>query len=473
MENRMKLNTKLIMMMTSLLIIAMLVLFLLNQYSQNDLVKEIQESSTEISKAIQVSVEDLTSETEPETSRLTDYLQEAKNRGINEINIISNEGEIINSTDPAKVGKKRDVRKMGTGLKAARPKAATSPSLRPYELVVPVIVGDEQLGYVHINLLLDNIREIQHENLVKRLGATFLLFLIAMIFSVYLAKRYTRPIMTLAEGVKKVSAGDLSVTFPGQSRDEIGELAASFNEMVAKLRERETLEKRLYEAEHLSKVGQLASGIAHEIRNPLNFISLAIDHMKGEINLPGDKTALIELADKIKEEVRRANYMVLNFMNYGRPLKLRIADVSYDDLLAKILPLVNERFDEQRIKIAVETPADLPPLQVDQELMRNCIFNFITNAAQSMPDGGTVTLGASHDSKEKLFRLTFSDHGSGIDKDDLDKIFQPYFTTKEAGIGLGLAITERIVREHGGTIKVESEQGRGTTFTVELPEGSR
>src|SRR3954451_23301747 len=118
MENRMKLNTKLIMMMTSLLIIAMLVLFLLNQYSQNDLVKEIQESSTEISKAIQISVEDLTSSTEPETSRLKDYLQEAKNKGINEINIISNEGEIINSTDPAKVGKKRDVRKMGTGLKA-------------------------------------------------------------------------------------------------------------------------------------------------------------------------------------------------------------------------------------------------------------------------------------------------------------------------------------------------------------------
>ncbi|ACM18901.1 sensor histidine kinase, HAMP domain-containing [Geotalea daltonii FRC-32] len=469
----MKLNTKLVAMMLTLLVIATLILFIMNQFSQNDLVQEMQESSTEVSKAIQISVEDLTSEEESESSRLEDYFQQARNKGINEINIISNEGEIINSSDPEKVGKKREIKKLEKGLKASHKGKITgvSPSLRPYDLVVPVIVGDEQLGYVQINLLLDNIRDIQHANFIRRLVATCMVFSFGILLTFFLARRYTTPINRLAAGVKKVSAGDLSVTFPVESKDEIGELAKSFNEMVEKLRERENLEKRLYEAEHLSKVGQLASGIAHEIRNPLNYISLAIDHLKSELlpTCPERSKELEAITDNIKEEVRKANYMVLNFMNYGRPLKLRTSEVRYADLIGKALPLLQDKLDEQRIRVAMDIPADLPAMQVDAELMRNCLFNFITNAAQAMPEGGTITLGAAFAPEEKRFILTFADQGAGIAAGDIGKIFQPYFTTKEAGIGLGLAITERIVREHGGELRVNSTVGSGTTFTMVLP----
>jgi hypothetical protein len=246
-------------------------------------------------------------------------------------------------------------------------------------------------------------------------------------------------------------------------------MAAGFNNMVEKLRERETLEKRLYEAEHLSRVGQLASGIAHEIRNPLNYISLAIDHLKTEM-LPccGDKrTELEELTGKIKEEVRRANYMVVNFMNYGRPLKLRRTQIVYLELLTKVLPLLQDRLTEQRVVVNLQISAELPPLWIDGELFRNCILNFVTNALQAMPDGGTITLGARLEGEE--VKLTFSDQGSGISPDNLGKIFQPYFTTKDVGIGLGLAITERIIKEHGGGIEIESTVGSGTTFTVSVP----
>jgi len=467
-----KLNTKLVMIMLSLLIIAMLTLFIMNQYTQNELVHEIQESSTEVSKAIQISVEDLTSDTDVKPSRLKEYLKSARNKGINEINIISNEGEIINSSDPAKVGKRREIKKTETGLKASRiGKGVSSAPLRPYDLVVPVIVGDEQLGYVQINLLLDNIRDIQSENFLKRLIATCLIFMFGIFLTIFLARRYTDPINRLVQGVKKVSAGDLSVTFPVESTDEIGELAESFNEMVEQLRERESLEKRLNEAEHLSKVGQLASGIAHEIRNPLNYISLAIDHLKSEVlsSCPDRRDEMETITDKIKEEVRRANYMVLNFMNYGRPLKLRIAQFSYPELIRKALPLLQAKLAEQKIVVVTNLAPDLPLMEADQELMRNCLFNFITNGAQAMPDGGEITLGASFDREAGVFRLTFADKGHGILADDITKIFQPYFTTKEAGIGLGLAITERIVKEHGGEIMVESQQGVGTTFTVILP----
>ncbi len=232
----MKLNAKLVIIMLSLLIIAMLTLFIMNQFSQTELVQEIQESSTEVSKAIQMSVEDLTSGTDSGPGRLRDYLKEARNKGINEVNIINNEGEIISSSDPTKVGKRREIKKMEKGLKVVRHgkgASGTPPSSqRPYDLVVPVIVGDEQLGYVQINLLLDNIREIQHDNFLRRLAATCMIFILGILLTIFLARRYTNPIHRLVEGVKKVSAGDLSVTFPEESRDEIGELAVSFNEMV-------------------------------------------------------------------------------------------------------------------------------------------------------------------------------------------------------------------------------------------------
>jgi signal transduction histidine kinase len=240
---------------------------------------------------------------------------------------------------------------------------------------------------------------------------------------------------------------------------------------VEKLKEKEMLEKRLYEAEHLSKVGQLAAGIAHEIRNPLNYISLAIDHLKSEL-LPlcqGRGGELESIADNIKEEVRKANYMVLNFMNYGRPLKLRLRQISYPELIDKAMPIMQDRLKEQRIEVCREIPDDLPPMQVDPELMRNCLCNFITNGAQAMPEGGRITLGANLDREAGVFRLTFSDEGVGIEPQDLEKVFQPYFTTKEAGIGLGLAITERIIKEHGGSLEVKSRKGEGTTFTVSLP----
>lgn len=470
----MKLNARLVMIMLSLLIIALCALFVLNQYSQNDLVDEIQESSSEVSKAVQLSVADLTSEAEF-SSRLKEYMKEARRKGINEVSIINNEGEIIDSSDPDAVGKRRDVNKLGKGLKASRrhadKKTHEADSSRLYDLVVPVIVGDEQLGYVHINLLLDNIRTLQHENFLHRLAATFLVFMLGIGFTIFLARRYTTPIQRIVEGVKTVSSGDLSVTFPVQSGDEIGELAANFNEMVSKLREREALEKRLNEAEHLSKVGQLASGIAHEIRNPLNYISLAVDHLKSDLNdcHPGNREEMEELLDKIKEEVRRVNYMVLNFMSYGRPLRLRMTTVSYPELLDKVLPLLSEKLSEQRIELVCEIAPDLPPLEVDPELLRNCMVNLITNAAQSMPEGGTITLGACFKPDERCIRLTFADEGVGIRPEDIPRISQPYFTTREAGIGLGLAITDRIVKEHGGHLKVESVVGQGSVFTLILP----
>jgi len=467
----MNLNTRLVLIMISLLVLAGMALFTLNQFSQTALVHEIQDSSQEISKAVQLSIADLTSETE--TSRLSDYFESARQKGINEINIINSEGEIVDSTNPEKIGKLKDLKKLEKGVRSAPRKAesGTVLSQKPYDVVVPVIVGDEHLGYVQVNMLLDNIKSIQHSNFIKRLVATGMVFTVGIAFSIYLSRRYTDPIHRLVQDFKKVSSGDLSVTIPVESHDEVGELAKGFNEMVEKLREREVLEKRLYEAEHLSRVGQLASGIAHEIRNPLNYISLAIDHLRSEVveRCPERAGEVTALADKIREEVRRANYMVINFMNYGRPLKLRKSEITYAELLERTLSVLHERLAEQQVTVEASIAADLPPLLLDPELMRNCITNFITNAAQAMPDGGMLVVSAERDETPGWVRLGFKDQGCGIAGEDLEKVFQPYFTTKDVGIGLGLAITERIVKAHGGEILVASSPGEGTTFTVRLP----
>jgi signal transduction histidine kinase len=338
--------------------------------------------------------------------------------------------------------------------------------------MVPVIVGDQHLGYVHINLLLDNIREIQHDNFMNRLLATSLVFILGMVVTIFLARRYTEPINRLAAGVKQVARGDLSVTFSVDRRDETGQLAENFNEMVQKLREREALEKRLFEAEHLSKVGQLASGIAHEIRNPLNYISLAMDHLKTDIlaSCPDRREELEAVADTIREEVRRANYMVLTFMNYGRPLKLRYAPFAWSELAARALPLVQKMLDEKGIRLENRIPESLPDLTADQEMLRNCLVNLLSNAIQAMPEGGTITLGARFEPETGLFYLSVSDTGVGIPAEDMERVFQPYYTSHEAGIGLGLAITERVIKAHGGTIEVKSSPGTGTTFTFILPQ---
>src|SRR5450631_2661308 len=189
----MKLNAKLVIIMISLLVLAMLTLFMLNQYAQNDLVNEIQESSQEISKAVQMSIEDLTSEAE--TSRLTDYLNTAREKGINEINIINSEGEIIDSSDPDKIGKIRELKKLEKGVHVAPQTRDRSSILsqKPYEVVVPVIVGDEHLGYVQINMLLDNIRDLQHANFIRRLFATGMVFTVGIALTIFLARRYTEP----------------------------------------------------------------------------------------------------------------------------------------------------------------------------------------------------------------------------------------------------------------------------------------
>jgi signal transduction histidine kinase len=235
----------------------------------------------------------------------------------------------------------------------------------------------------------------------------------------------------------------------------------------------------LQRAERSAVVGRLASGIAHEIRNPLNFINLSIDHLQASFAPKEEsmRAPYAHILTTIKDELARLNRLVTDFLSYGRPAKLKVRELDARVLIEEVRDLVRAKADEQGVKIDIARNgaghADIHTLiQGDAEQIKTCFSNLMINAVQAMPGGGELQVTMrpvdSHPANPHL-EIEFADTGSGILPENLGQIFEPYFSTKETGIGLGLPLTKKIIEEHGGQITVASEVGAGTTFTVTLP----
>jgi signal transduction histidine kinase len=257
---------------------------------------------------------------------------------------------------------------------------------------------------------------------------------------------------------------------PPEGGEEIASLARTFNEMVARLREQRLLEERLHFAERSTALGRLASAVAHEIRNPLNFISLSIDHLR-ESYPPADPAEAAQfgvLCENMKKEIQRVSRFAQSFLEFGRPLELNRRAVALEPLLEGVLSLVSAKAEHERIAVVREFEA-LPELELDPDFFRTCIYNLVLNAFQAMPGGGTLTLRAVEQAGH--LALTVADTGTGIPKEKLAKVFDPFFTTKTEGLGLGLALIKRVIEEHGGRVSIASEEGQGSAVTLLLPLG--
>jgi signal transduction histidine kinase len=296
--------------------------------------------------------------------------------------------------------------------------------------------------------------------------------LISSLVTLLLVWRFTRPIANLSDAARRIADGDFSVRVSANKQsDEIGELSTRFNEMTAELAKKRELEARLQETEKSAVVGRLASAIAHEIRNPLNYINLTLDHLKAKF-VPVDEAKREQfeyLTGNLKTEVARINHQITDFLRYSRPLKLEKKTIDAKKVVEDSLRIVEAQAAEQNIEISFVTEEDLPQISGDAEILRSVFNNLFINAVQAMEKREGGNLDAKIRATENFVKIEIADTGCGISPENLDKIFEPYFSTKETGTGLGLAIVKRIVDEHHGIIEVESTEGNGTKFTVSLP----
>ena len=283
--------------------------------------------------------------------------------------------------------------------------------------------------------------------------------------------RFTRPVKELSTAARKVAGGDFDVQVPEGRLDEMGTLASAFNEMTGKLARARELEMQLHQAEKGAVVGRLAAAIAHEIRNPLNYINLTLDHLRSSFPPadPEKRKTFIQLTDQLKTEVARINRHITDFLKYSRPSKLDFQNVDIRAEAEDALRLVEVRAEECGIKTSIVQDGALPAVEADRESLRSVFTNLVINAVEAINGaGGSISIKLSNPEVNSV-KVEISDSGCGIAAEDISKVFEPYFSTKETGTGLGLAIVKKAVDDHGGTISVASKKGGGTTFTIILP----
>jgi len=238
------------------------------------------------------------------------------------------------------------------------------------------------------------------------------------------------------------------------------------NRHLQKLKE---MEDRIRLAERLSSLGHLAAGVAHEIRNPLNAIGMGIQRLKREFSPPEEskRNEFLSFAEIILKETRRVNQIIEQFLALSRPFQLRLKESSPGDLLSSLVMLFQEEASSLRIKIETDIDPDLPSLQMDEEKLTQALINIMKNGMQAMEQGGVLRIEA-HGIRDRV-EVKISDSGTGIPPDQMEKIFNYYYTTKEKGVGLGLPIAHRIIEAHQGQLRVESQVGTGTEVTILLP----
>lgn len=226
------------------------------------------------------------------------------------------------------------------------------------------------------------------------------------------------------------------------------------------------LEEDAKKSERLALLGNLAAGVAHEVRNPLNTISMAAQRLKNEFKVTGNQTEYEKFLSTVEKEARRINQSVTEFLGLVKSEQLRKSRIEWSNFWNELTTAAELEAKPKKIKTEID-PAVEAGLEIDAAELKKALFNLVRNACEATPEGGKLYL--KNKVVESAVEITVQDTGAGIPADVLPKIFEPYFTTKSTGTGLGLAIAQRIIVEHGGTIKAESQTGGGTTFTINLP----
>ncbi len=231
------------------------------------------------------------------------------------------------------------------------------------------------------------------------------------------------------------------------------------------------MERRLEKAERLSSLGQLAAGVAHEIRNPLNAISMAAQRLKRDYGPPDEAKAaeFQNLSGVIRDEIRRLNGIIEEFLSFSKSRRLELRDFSVTEVLQKIVSLISEEAQSRGIRLETRWRLNPAVIPMDINKLQQAFLNFIKNAMESIEGQGAITIAVDKEGKNFVV-VSITDTGCGMTAEEIEKIFNPEYTTKEKGLGLGIPLAMEIIRGHGGDVRVISRRGAGTTFEVVLPK---
>jgi len=473
-------RARILMFATAIVLATIGAIYYINRHLEQRVVGMVSEHISTISVSIELLQDSIASGRElsdviDEDGRITVGPEES--HVIHQIIFSDENGQIIDSAEPDDIGKNlKEVLGDLSPLNPPRVRLKTDASGREPELVLTYKLETER-GNRRVTLIVSPhlLGEIVREESQERLIAIAVLSLLLILIIALISWRFTRPIQELSKAALRVSSGDLDFSVPAKRRDEMGALACAFNEMLAGLRDKRELEGRLQRAERSALTGRIAAGIAHEIRNPLSFINLTIDYLRDTFTPAAERARddYTKLCDSVKDELARLNRIVSDFLSYGRPARLRLREVNARELIEEVMNLVRVQADQQGVSLAIEEKAgddgttDDIHFKGDAEQLKTCFSNLTINAVQAMSGDGSLKITLCP--HKNNIRFEVADTGPGIAPEALVQIFEPYFSTKETGIGLGLALTRKLIEDHGGQILVNSEIGMGTVFIVILP----
>ncbi|MFB0521367.1 MAG: cache domain-containing protein [Desulfatiglandales bacterium] len=336
----------------------------------------------------------------------------------------------------------------------------------------------KRVGMLYVGVLEKKYVDIRRKALSILVLITVAGMALAVGLGYLLADKIMRPVHQLIAASQKVSEGNLSPEIGPISRGEIGVLQNTFKNMIVSLEERDRRrraesENRLLQSEKQASIGRLAAGVAHEINNPLTGVLTYTHMLLRRRDIGDDIRSDLETIAQSTERVRK---IVKGLLDFSRQTKLDREPTDVNRLVDSTVSLIENQALVKGLSIKFNPGENLPVLTLDRNQVQSVLFNIIMNALDATEPGGKITIStgislSARDGGKKGVEIAVADTGCGIAPEDLDKLFDPFFTTKEVGqgTGLGLAVSYGIVQGHGGTIRVQSEAGRGSTFTIWLP----
>jgi signal transduction histidine kinase len=325
-------------------------------------------------------------------------------------------------------------------------------------------------------LLIGNSRR-SYVELKRRIRASALLaggsgIILAILLSSWVAARVTRPVVQLARAAQDVAAGNWDTRVEVTGGDEVGQLADSFNRMTAELLAQK---ERLVQTERVAAWRELARRLAHELKNPLFPLQLTVENlMRARTQSPEQFDEVFrESSSTLLAEISNLKAIIGRFSEFSKMPHPQLQPVQVNEILRGVAKLYQAQLQapgRAPIPCKFELDENLGSIAADPDLLHRALSNLVLNAMDAMPDGGTLTLRTRRDDGKVIIEV--ADTGSGLTREECERIFTPYYTSKQHGTGLGLAIVQSVVSDHGGRISVQSEPGRGTTFVIELPDNT-